>query len=316
MTEAIVTDEATQTAKANKKTAKAKAKASAKPAKEAAPLATVKASALSTDVGPAVIAALSASVAREDKIKQEVHDLATKRYDMLAKLTNGIVKAAKNDDSIDLNAIFTPGAEKRKLEQQVGLALGYLEVVEPPKGSKSKAKIGTAKSVAKYFPSGRDQKDSVEYRRKQTFRQNFTHQVTKCIQSAAAIISEKMNAEIDKSGTLKLTGPAVEKHFGAPSVLLNEKQTVQNGNTAIQLKEKPSFTAIGRIAAEKAGKVLTVRKDSRSTVAEPDTAENAFVSLCDSLVKATNTLYNGSGLSEKQLAALRQVKSVVDTVLA
>ena len=280
----------------------------------------VRASAMQTDIGPRVINMLQGFQKEEEKIAKQVDALKAKRYDVLADLTMGIVNLAKNDDSIDLSDVFSGDQKKiNRLNDRCGVALGWREIVTV----NGKQTTVYASSVSKYFPigkkaGGKEDKESDAYKRKQTFSTNYMKQVKKAQMAAFGILETNTEMEKDDSGTLLLSGPVITDRFGSESVLLNEKQTVQEGETAIQLKAKPSYTEIANIGAEKAGRTLTKRPDSRKEQAkeEPEVdAETAIVAMCDNLIKATNRLHNGDGIGDKAREALERVQNVIEEVL-
>ncbi len=298
-------------------TAPAPKKAAAKAPAPAKEVATVKASALSVEVGPAILAGLDKTYKDESKAREIMEGVESKRYDLLSQATLAIVKAAKADDSIDLSAAFSGDAKKMNLlNDQIGLALGFREVTEtaPNKDGVTLKRIGYSKAAAKFFPTAKDDKKAPETVRKATLRSNFLHLIKKCEQAAAGIIDKGLTVSADKaSGTLQLSGPAIEKQFGSKSVLLNEKQTVGDGEAAVKLKEKPSFTAIARMGAEAAGKTLTTRKQSgvSSNAVDPDTA---IASLCKSLTDAIAKI-NGKP-TEKMKTALTGAQSAIAKALS
>lgn len=295
-----------------KESAQEKVKKEPKPVKA---LVTVNKGALSLDVGPAVVAGLAKSYGDEAKAQELMQGVLAKRYDLLANTTQAIVKAAMADTSIDLSASFSGDKGKNNiLNDQIGLALGIREVIEETDlGGNVHKRLVYSKAVAKYFPQPKDVKDAPETVRKATLRSNFTHMVKKCAQAAAAIVEQGITVVKDKgTGTLQLTGPAIEKKFGQSSVLLDEKLTIGTGDAAIKLKEKPSFTAIAKMGAEAAGKTLETRKDSRvsSNAVDPETA---IQSICNSLVQAVSKLTGPP--SGKTKASLESVQSALSKVL-
>ena len=296
-----------------KEAKKTEAKAT-QPGAEGAPanaMIVLNKNALSTDVGPMVLASLAKAEADDEKAAALKQEAGAKRYDALTNLTLACVKAAKADETINLAAIFGEDAKtKNLLFKQIRLATGLEEIKAFGKGEQQVMKQVTAASVEKYFPSKKDAKDSDEYRRKQTFRTNFTHQLTKSIQAACGIIDHKMEAKADKSsGTLLLTGPAVEKAFGTESVLLDEKQKVREGDKDVTLKVKPSFSAIANLGAQSHGKVTQQRSQSGNT-STPVDADTAVVSMCSEMVKLVNKLVK---VTDKQKKALESVVNAITT---
>jgi hypothetical protein len=236
---------------------------------------------------------------------------------LLAQTTQAIVKAAKNDSSIDLSIAFSGDAKKMNLlNDQIGLALGFREVTTLPATETAAEikRIGYAKAVLKYFPGPKDDKNAPETKRKATLRSNFLHMVKKCAQAASGIITTETDIVTDKAtGTLQLTGPAIKKTFGQETVLLNEKQTVGDGEKAVKLAVKPSFTAVAKIGAEAAGKTLTTRKDSRvaSNATDPSVAVQ---NIAKSLAEACAKLKTPADDATKRALSIAQ--SAIDKVLA
>jgi len=199
------------------------------------------------------------------------------------------------------------------LNNQIGIALGYREVVTMGEGDKARDRVVYARAVERYFPSAKDAKDSPEAKRKATLRSNFIHMVKKCAMTAAGIIEKDMTAAMDKeSGTLRLSGPAVKKQFGAGSVLLNEKQTVGEGDKAIKLTEKPSFTAIAAKAAESHGKIVHRASNTRGRQLNVS-PEDAVSGLCKSLIAAIERI--GGKITDTVKTSLESVVSAIDKAL-
>lgn len=300
--------------------AKVETKKSAKlEGEKAAPkkeLVTVKPSAMSVNVGPSVLATMDKAYKDEQKANELLSGVEAKRYDVQAQLTQAILKAATEDETIDLSATFAGDPKKmNNLNNQLGLALGFREVytVKANDGSPIE-KIDYSREAFKYFPTAKDtDKTSAEYKRKNTLRGNFLTLVKKCAQAAAGIQTSGAKVELDKdAGTLKLSGPAIEKTFGASEVLLNEKQTVGEGETAVKLLQKPSYTAIGRMGAEAEGKVLATRPDSR--VRSATSPAQAIQSICQTLVDACGKLKDVPDDDTKR--ELSKAQNAIDQLLA
>ena len=276
-------------------------------------LVTVKSGALSTDVGPRVIATLSKAYDDESKAHALLEGVASKRYDIMAQLTEACMKAAKADDTIDLSVTFK-GDNKLmgRLNDQLGLALGFRSTVTTGKGDKAKKRITYSAAVAKYFPQSTDNKDSAEYKRKSTLRSNFLHQLKKCAQAAAAMIDKGIVAKMDKeAGTLRISGPTVKKAFGADSVLLNEKKAQEGeGTDAIALTAKPSFTAIAAMGAEKHGATVVQKSGTthRGTAIETN-PDKAMETVCKTLV---DMISRQATLTERMRTAMESVRSAIE----
>lgn len=277
---------------------------------------TVKAGALSVDVGPAVIAGMSKAYEDEQKANTILASVESRKYDMMSQLTAAIVKAAKADESIDLSATLSGDPKKmNKLNDQLGLALGFREVTVLPATDKVAEirRIGPAKAVQKYFPGPKDDKNSPEYARKNTIRSNFLHQLKKCAQAAnGLIVTNTTYVRDEKSGTLQISGPAVEKAFGQKTVLLNEKQTMGEGDAKVQLTQKPSFTAVAKLGAAAAGKVLEQRAQTGIS-GNAISAGAALQGLCKSLTEACSKLKLPADDETKRALSIAQ--AAIDTVL-
>jgi hypothetical protein len=283
-----------------------------------AAIVSVKASALSVDVGPAVIAGLASTFKEEEKMLELQRGIESKRYDLLAQTTQAILKAATADESIDLSVAFAGDSKKMKiLNDQLGLALGFREVTTLPatkEGGPEVKRINWSKAVHKYFPTAKDGKDTAEYKRKDTLRSNFLHMVKKCAQAANGIMVSDAKVAVDKaSGTLQLSGPAIQEKFGQETILLNEKQVIGEGENKVKLAAKPSYTAVAALGAEAAGKVLQTRKDSRiaSNAVDPATAVR---SIAKSLADACGKLKLPADDETKRALSIAQ--NAIDKVLA
>jgi hypothetical protein len=282
-------------------------------------IVSVKQGALSLDVGPTVLAGLASTFKDEEKMLELQRGIESKRYDLLAQTTNAIIKAATADDTIDLSAAFSGDSKKMKvLNDQLGLALGFREVSVLPatkEGGPEVKRISWAKAVSKYFPTAKDtNKESPEYKRKDTLRSNFLHMVKKCAQAANGIMVSDAKVTVDKeSGTLQLSGPAIQEKFGQETVLLNEKQVIGEGEAKVKLAAKPSYTAVAAMGAEAAGKVMQTRKDSRvaSNAVDPATAVK---SIAKSLADACGKLKLPADDETKRALSIAQ--NAIDKVLS
>lgn len=296
-------------------------------------LVAIKKSALSIDVGPAVIAELSKTNAQEQEMHRLGEEIKAKRYDLLAKTTQAIVKAAKADDTIDLSAPFTGDPKKMNaLNDRLGLALGFREIVktEADKNGIQWEKIVAAKAVAKYFPMAGEDKESAEYKKKDTLRGNFLSMLKKCAQAAAAIVERDIVSKYDaKQGTLVISGPEVKKAFGQDNIALDEKKTRGEGDNKVELNQKPSFTALAAMGAEDNGAAVVRGNTSRQAVigtagagaagtaaraAATMTADKAIIAIAKTFV-ATIERFKDK-LTPEVTTALESVKNAVEVKLA
>jgi hypothetical protein len=282
-------------------------------AEAAQEVVTVNAKAVSKDVGPAVIGELAKTYDMETEANAMLNRVDAGRYTAMTMTTEAIVKAAKADKSIDLSLAFSDDKkEVERLNTQIGLALGFREYHDTGKG---KHRLIYAKSVQKYFPAPTDVKGSVEAVKKATLRSNFTHMLKKCARAACAIVENNITAKADpKAGTLRISGPKVEEVFGQKEVLLNEKQKVQvkGQEKPVELKDKPSFTALASVAAADHGATVSRKSTARGQRVLTDPVA-AIESLCTSLVNAVSKLE--APIDAKAIKAMESVRSALDKVL-
>jgi hypothetical protein len=229
------------------------------------------------------------------------------------------VKAAKADASIRLEVVFSGDkAQKARLNNQIYLALGLKQVYMVGKDGAQKPKFDWTPAAAAFVKPNKDDAPDVA-NQKGSIRTNLATMLTKCEQAAIGIIDSDIDVKTDKaSGTLLLSGPAVQKHFGESSVLLNEKQTVmvKDKKGAVtgekKLLAKPSFTEIARRAAEAHGKVHATRVDSRiGATVDPN---KHIVDLCSMVLKAVNALK--APIDESVKTALESLMNAIDEKLA
>lgn len=278
----------------------------------------LKDGALSLDVGPAAIAAMVKSDQDRGNIDKLNREIESRDFTALSMLTQGIVKAANADSQITLGAIFGEDKKaKEALYDQLMIAIGVKEVRITGEGAKARETVVFASAVKPYFPMAGEDKDSAEYKQKNTYRTNFYHSFKKCIQAGVTIQERKIKTQFDKdSGTLRISGPAVKKHFGHDNVLLNGKDkfdvSVGRGKKEVTLNSKPSFTELGRTAASDHGKTVQTRSDSRASVTS-QTPEELVANVCKSLTSILSKLK--LPLGEAVTKTLTSMRDNLDTFL-
>jgi hypothetical protein len=290
-----------------------------KPESTGSDIVKVNPKAMQVDIGPKVIGMLDRALQEQDKAMDLVESSRAKKYDALANMTHGILNAAKADTNIDLSAAFS-GDRKRmeKLNNQLGIALGWREMVTVADGDRQVQRVVMAKSVARYFPSATENKDSPDYQRKNTFRSNFTTTVKQCAQAAEGLRHANIKSEIDeKAGTLRISGPKVKEMFGQDNVLLNENAS-QMGKDKV-LNVKPSFTAIRAIGGEGHDAPVHRGSNTRGTTIgasapKPTDPDTNMVSLAHMLIQGLGKLEGP--VSDKVREALQQVTNAVQARLA
>lgn len=283
----------------------------------------IKAGALSPDVGLYAIRSLAEANKTEGEANNLLGQVKNKRKDVLALVTQAIVKAVKADNTIDVSVAFKMEPKLMNvLNAQLGLALGFRTVIKVGNGDDAKERLIYHPAVQEYFPpSGKGvDKTAEDYRMKQTTRTNFLHMLKKCAQAASGIIATKTEMKMDKeAGTLRLSGPAIKEHFGASTVLLDEKKKVGEGKKQIELNEKPSFTAMAAMGAAKAGKVMVAREQSRKNLLAAAGAGPkvdpvvAFVSIMNMAKDAVNKLPDN--VTDAQKKAMEAVQNAIEVKL-
>lgn len=293
------------TATATPKAAKANAPKAKAPAKKYE-IATVKAGALSTDVGPKVLSMFLGVDRAQVQIDQLRRDSMAKGYEMLSLLTQGIMHAAENDDNIDLAAYFKEDrAAINRTGEQLRIALGISEVTELSDGVKKLTETSAASKMWSKMTK--------------TQRTNFSTMVKKCAQSALGLIDMGADVEYDdKAHTLLIEGPKVAKAFGQGQVLLNEKQTIVDGDKKVTLAMKPSFQKLADIAKVSRGITPVKRADSRpggagGTGGIDYTKDGAFTQLAKTVVSTIEKLPTPP--SSAVVTALKSIQNAVGVVL-
>lgn len=266
-------------------------------------LVTVNKGALATSVGPAAIAELAKLQNAERKAEETFEHIYQRRdYDIPAAITEAIVKAARADKAIDLSNVYGTKEQVTTINAQVCIVLGIREYDD-------KDKLIWSKAVRKYFPAPGDKADDEATMVKASFRTNFLHKLRLCIQAAHAIVSKEIDMK-RSNGTLLLTGKAVEKTFGAPSVLLNERQT-QN---EVELKARPSFAATARLGAPENKKATAGNTRVAKEKPTGTTPQEAVRSIGDSLLRALNKVRQSPIEPETRLV-LNNVVEAIEEVL-
>lgn len=311
-----------ETATDPKANTKANTKAKKPGTKKAAPtreLIVVKTGALSLDVGPTILATLDKTAKDEAKAQTILSEVSDKRYDALSNLTLAVIKAAKADPSVSLAAVFADDRKAiSKLNDQLCIAIGLREQIEV----NNVPRVVWNKAANKYFPTAKDKKPDKDGKmvmtpdgiRKATFRSNFLHMLKKCTGAALGIIEKDIKADITETGTLRLSGPAVQQRYGASSVVLDGKQKVISGDKTTELKAKPSFENVKKIAEEARGVVSAPggRPDSRAKTIDV-TSDEAFTSLCRTMIAALEKL--PTKLTKAQSTGVQNVFNAIDKVI-
>jgi hypothetical protein len=280
------------------------------PAEAALAVTMPNAKAVSKDAGLIALKYVAAYADDALQIEDLEKGIESNRYKAQSTLVYALWNAGIQDKSINLADSFGSEAEKNRLGKQVRLALGMATL-----GAKNK--IVWKPDVAKLMLKD-DGDDERTLRRKESIRSNFSTMLTKSMRVALDAIESGHKVEMDKQfNTLRLTGPQIEKHFGLPSIVLNEDQNTapvfskQGKVTGTKvLKKRPSFTEMARRAAEAHGKTLIVRKDSRTQALDPI---KHLVGVCGDLVKAIAKLPKPVPADAK--TALEGVNNAIDAVL-
>jgi hypothetical protein len=287
--------------------------------------------ALSMNIGPMVLNWARERIQDEDALQSLQTALQDKEYNLMSAVTMGIVKVMEVEKKSppDLNICTVVAADSKIKAQKEALnnvffkAFGLKETRLIGKEGKQKSRFMWTEQASELFQPTRNDDQSVRDK-KNTLRSNFVKLLSKCEQSALAIIEKKIKMELDKkAGTLLLSGPAIQARYGQSSVLLNEKQSQpsvdKKGNVGlpVKLKAKPSFTDIGRIAMEARGKTLGTRAQSRANqIIEAPSLDPAVAvkQMCTSFVKFLQKL--PGELTDDMRKQLESVESALAEVLS
>lgn len=313
---------------------KAKAdEAAAKAGETGNSIIVLKKGALSTDVGPRVIAAFSKTIKDEQDAQATLTQVGAKRYELQTQLTLAIVKAAKADTRVDLSVAFGKDVKATgALFDTLGVALGFREVITTNDERTGVAfqRVQTAKAVFEYFPKPGEDIKTAEGRRKETARSNFMHRFKQCTQAACAIVDKEITASVDKSGTLVVSGPAIKQEFGQDKVTVNEKKVIGEGDAAVELHSKPSFTALAAMGAAEHNATIHRGSNTRGTMA-PGAGEKATenaapkgninISSSGAIVQIAKALTSAiekhkEPFDKAILEGLESVRNAIDIVLA
>jgi len=281
----------------------------------------IKSKALSKDVGPAFVRIQ----AKVDQDTAQAEDLANNakrsKAAAMADLTLAIIKATKADTAINLALVTDTSADAKrdrdKLFAQIYVATGLKTVAQVG----DKKRLVWSPEVQDLFPAtGESTEAGTPGAAKATLRSNVSHAYTHAMHAALSIVERNISAEMDKAtGTLKISGPEVQKQFGVKEVALNEKRTVvptdKKGKASgdpIELKQIPSYSALRREAEVRHGKVARgpVTNDRRIKTTDPQTAVREIAL---ALVKAIEALKEKP--NAETVKALKAVESAIDPLV-
>jgi hypothetical protein len=299
-------------AKATPDAVKAKGPAIADKEGRATALAVVmpNAKALSLDAGMTALKYVAALSDDERQVEELQEGIASNRYAAMTTLALAIYNAGKNDAGIQLADTFSDDkAAKNKVGKQIRLALGLAKIY--PRANKQEVDWTPEAAALMMAAEGDDAKTLA---RKESIRTNFSTMMTKCARVALNALENNLKVEVDKQErTLRLSGPAILKHFGDTSVALNEDQNQlkdKKGQIIGKLNARPSFTEIAKLAAADHGKAMVSRKDSRKQTVDP---MKHLIGLCNDLKAAIEK--TPADLPEDVMKALQAVRNAVDTKL-
>ena len=264
----------------------------------------VAAKAMSADVGLPVLRSLAGAAKDETQMQKFQRASQMKKYQAKSALVEAAIKFVRNTPNLDLTALFDKKATaaKIRLNDMLRLAVGTHEIVEKPDGTRT---IVVTKAAAAFLPSGTEKKDTAAYKQKDATRANFSRLVTQSMIAAAGAFDLEANVQMDeKTKTLRLSGPKVEKTFGVSEVLLNDQQTEE-------MKAKPSYTTLADIAAKNRNvdRPSSAAKASGSSPAAPANTIEAFAAICNSFITSLNR-FEGSVSKE----SMRHIDSVDNAI--
>lgn len=266
--------------------------------------------AVSKDIGPKVVAGFAKTQQDEAAYKQLGAAIQTNNKANMAMLTAAIVKAAINDPkNFDLGISFSNDkGDKERLNDNICLAVGIKEIVQVGDGPKAPKTVQWAKSVGNFFPMPGEDRNAPEIRKKETFRSNFSHTMTTAVKAACTIVSEKMKVSQDaNTGVLMISGPAVQRQFGAKTVALDGRKVVGEGDEKVTLKDTPSYAAVVAMSQEKHTGTPTVRASGTRT--STVSGDNAIIQMAKQMAASVQKLET---ISDKVREALYAMVEAVE----
>ena len=275
-------------------------------------VAFINPNALSTDVGRIAMENFGEAKIADDQIRELTSENTRRKGQTLMSLTQSFVKAAMADKSVILGDINSDKKDdvtrlRSKLEVAVGIKIAT-------KGEDGTDKLSLADWTKEFLPQPGMDKESEEWRKKETFRTNFAAVFKKAIMAAHAIVLKGMTMKEDKErGVLLLSGKAVKERFNYDGpVALDEKKEFKEGDRKISLAKVPSFTELARISAEAAGTTLTTRVDSRAKLGGAKVSEKDVLEAVKALQNAVLRL---KGFGDDLADALEGLRDTIDKAL-
>lgn len=273
----------------------------------------VNPSAMSADVGRKAMESFGEAKMADDQIRELSNENTRRKGQTLMSLTMSFVKAAKEDKNINLADINSDKKEdasrcRAKLEVAVGIKIAT-------KNEDGTDKLTLADWTKEYLPQPGMDKESEEWRKKETFRTNFAAVFKKAAMAAHAIVLKGIDLKEDKErGVLLISGKAVKERFNYDGpVALDEKKDFKVGDRKVSLAKVPSFTEIARISAEAGGTTLTTRVDSRAKLGGAKVSEKDVLEAVKALQNAITKIKN---FGDDLATALEGLQDTIEKALS
>lgn len=271
--------------------------------------------AIQKDLGPQIarmFAGVEEAKSEVERLRKEIGD---KNYAAIAKLTMGVYNVAKIDNNVALADHFSEDSKRKLvLNESLYLAMGFKEVIKVGGGNKVD-RVVWSRNLADLLPQHGEAPDTPEYERKNTFRTNLSKQLNKAIGAALDLHKRHIVAK-EEGGTLLISGPEVQKQFGAPQVALNERinQGVAGSDgKASKLKEKPSFTALYNNAAKSEGHAVRSGSNDRTNKVLTDPSA-AIVEVGTILLNALSRVAEPDKITKPAMETLEKIADALDSL--
>ena len=268
--------------------------------------------ALSLEVGRKAMEDFGEAKIADEQIKELNSENVRRKGQTLKDLTMAFVKAANNDKTIILGDVNSDkkddaGRLRSKLEVAVGIKVAT-------KNEDGTDKLTLADWTKAILPQPGMDKESEEWRKKETFRTNFATVFKKAMMAAHAVVLKGITIKEDKErGVLLISGKAVKERFNYDGdIALDEKKEFKEGDRKIALAKTPSFTELARISAESAGTTLTTRVDSRAKLGGAKLTEKDVLDVVKSL---QNAILKLKGFGDDLADALEGLRDTIDKAL-
>lgn len=180
-------------------------------------------------VGAEVLGYLNDAAKDEQKAHALMANVDNRKRESIAKMTMAIAAVADADTTVDLLASLSGEVSKQNiLNDALRVALGIMEVETLPHDAG--IRLVYSEQASRFMPPvGKGvNRDTADYKRKVSIRNNFATLMKSATQAAIAIRDMKATVVLHESGTLQLSGPGVVKAVGSDKVMLDGTKSDEN----------------------------------------------------------------------------------------